>query len=398
MVHKKCISLPRIIKSRWHRHRVSHTYFLHKEHFERLDCIMCHNEVNTEYGSYYCADCNVILHVNCATRDPFLFYVVSPENEDEKPLDIHLSSITNVIERNDAGEATIIEHFKHNHYLTLSDNIREYGDKFCDGCMLLISDSFYYCSECGFFLHKACAELPKMKPIWHHGCQLANLALTSDNIFRCELCDFLSNGLAYKCRVCGGHVCLRCQALPPDALSCPGHEHPLLFYYDFDGQCCACGVHKMRAFSCKDCDYSVEPLCMLLPTRVSHKCDEHLLALTYHDINDYSKHHYCDICERERDPKRWFYHCTTCDTSAHVKCVLGEYPFIKTGSIYKEGDHLHPLTFVKKIKHYPACTKCGEPCEELALECAEAECNYLVHWKCMNPYASEYGYLKGTDF
>ncbi|KAH1096096.1 hypothetical protein J1N35_013017 [Gossypium stocksii] len=48
MVHKKCISLPRIIKNRWHHHRVSHTYFLHKEHFERLDCIMCHDEVNTE--------------------------------------------------------------------------------------------------------------------------------------------------------------------------------------------------------------------------------------------------------------------------------------------------------------------------------------------------------------
>ncbi|MBA0827533.1 hypothetical protein Goarm_012309, partial [Gossypium armourianum] len=61
---------------------------------------------------------------------------------------------------------------------------------------------------------------------------------------------------------------------------------------------------------------------MLLPTRVRHKCDEHLLALTYHKITDYLEHHYCDICERKRDPKSWFYHCTTCDTSAHVKCVL----------------------------------------------------------------------------
>ncbi|KAH1096094.1 hypothetical protein J1N35_013015 [Gossypium stocksii] len=380
MVHKKCISLPHIIKSRWHHHPVSHTYFLHKEHFERLDCMICHNEVNTEYGSYYCVDCNIIFHVNCATRDKDFYYIVSLENKDGKPLDISLNS-TNVLERNDAGEATIIEHFKHNHYLTLSDKIREYGNKCCDGCMLLISDSFYYCSECEFFLHKTCAELPKMKPIWYHLCQSATLVLTSDNIFRCEICYFLSNGLAYKCNECGTHTCLRCQALPPDALTCPGHEHPLLYYYDFDGQCSAC-----------------EPICMLLPTRARHKCDEHLLALTYYDINDYSKYHHCDICEQKRDLKCWFYHCTTCDTSAHVKCILGEYPFIKTGSIYKEGDHPHPLTFVKKIKHYPACTKCGEPCEELALECAEAECNYLVHWKCMNPYGSEYGFLKYKDF
>ncbi|XP_016729423.1 uncharacterized protein [Gossypium hirsutum] len=280
MVHRKCISLPHIIKIRWHHHPVSHIYFLHKEHFERLDCMICHIEVNEEYGSYYSVDCNIIFHVNCATRDPLFFYVVSPENEDEKPLDISLNSITNVLERNDAGEATIIEHFKHNHYLTLSDKIREYGNKCCDGCMLLISDSFYYCSECEFFLHKACAELPKMKKsIWTHFCQLATLFLTSDNIFRCEICDFLSNGFAYKCNECGRHTCLRCQAIPPDALSCPGHEHPLLYYYDFVGRCSACGLDVKRAFSCKDCNYSVDPLCMLLPTRVSHKCDEHLLAL-----------------------------------------------------------------------------------------------------------------------
>ncbi|MBA0737744.1 hypothetical protein Gogos_011192 [Gossypium gossypioides] len=80
---------------------------------------------------------------------------------------------------------------------------------------------------------------------------------------------------------------------------------------------------------------------MLLPTRARHKYYEHLLALSYHEINDYSEHHYCNICERKRDPKSWFYHCTTCDTSA------------------------------KKINYYPECTKCGEPCEELALECAE---------------------------
>ncbi|MFQ6627762.1 hypothetical protein Gotur_008135 [Gossypium turneri] len=74
-----------------------------------------------------------------------------------------------------------------------------------------------------------------MKPVWHHGCQLE----TSDNIFKCEICCFLSNGFAYKCNECGGHVCLCCATLRPDALTCPGHEYPLLFYYDFYGQCCA---------------------------------------------------------------------------------------------------------------------------------------------------------------
>ncbi|PPD71980.1 hypothetical protein GOBAR_DD31128 [Gossypium barbadense] len=163
-----------------------------------------------------------------------------------------------------------------------------------------------------------------MKPVWHHGCQLEALVLTSDNIFKCEICCFLSNGFAYKCNECGGYVCLRCATLRPDALTCPGHDHPLLFYYDFNGQCCACGEDIKVAFNCKDCNYSVDPNYMLLPIRARHKCDEYLLALSYHEINDYLEHYYCDICERKRDPKSWFYHCTICDTSAHVKCVLGE--------------------------------------------------------------------------
>ncbi|XP_052887631.1 uncharacterized protein LOC128296458 [Gossypium arboreum] len=195
------IMLPRIIKSRFHGHRVFHTYCLDKKDSGRLDCIICHDEVNMEYGSYYCTKCNIILHVNCAVGDSSLFYAISPEDEDEKPLDVSFNSITDVLNRNDAGEATIIEHFKHNHYLILSD-------KCCDGC---------------------------------------------------EKCKFVSNGFAYKCNECEEHICLQCATLPPDALTYPEHEHPLLFYNDFDGQCSACGNNIITAFGCNDCNYSVDP-------------------------------------------------------------------------------------------------------------------------------------------
>ncbi|PPS18519.1 hypothetical protein GOBAR_AA02047 [Gossypium barbadense] len=118
------------------------------------------------------------------------------------------------------------------------------------------------------------------------------------------------------------------------------------------------------------------------PTRVRHNCNDDPLKLTYHKINDYVKYHYCDICEEKKDPKYWFYHCETCDTSAHVDCVLGEYPLIKLRNIYNEGDHPHPLTFAKKFPYYPKCVECGEPCEDLSLEFAEPGCNYIAHWKC----------------
>ncbi|MBA0737833.1 hypothetical protein Gogos_011273 [Gossypium gossypioides] len=124
--------------------------------------------------------------------------------------------------------------------------------------------------------------------------------------------------------------------------------------------------------------------CFSLPITAQHKCDEHLLSLTHHDDNNYSESHYCDICEKSRDPNSWFYHCAICDTSAHVGCVLGKYPFLKLKSIYKKKGHPHPLTIVKKY-YYPDCDKCDKPCEDLALECSKSECKYIVHWNCAAP-------------
>ncbi|XP_040965711.1 uncharacterized protein [Gossypium hirsutum] len=390
MVHKKCISLPRIIEHAFHVHRVFHTYFIRKEYFESLNCIWCHEVVHTEHGSYFCADCSVILHVDCALKEEQLYCIVSQENEADKSLDIPVNSITEVLETNDAGEATLIEHCEHMHYLMLSDNIREHGDKCCDGCLLLISAKFYHCSRCDFFLHKSCAELPKMKLFSKHACGetefysgLKPLILTSACMFKCGLCMYLSNGFSYKCNECGSPICLRCFALSlQDVVKIPWHKHPLLLYYNYQGQCSACGKDVVCPFRCKDCNIHLCPWCVLRPIRVRHKCDKHLLALTYDKINDYAKYHYCDICEKERDPKNWFYYCETCDTSAHVDCVLGEYPLIKLGSIYNEGEHPHPLTFVKKFPYYPECIECGERCEDLSLECAEPGCNYIAHWKC----------------
>ncbi|XP_022761720.1 uncharacterized protein LOC111307776 [Durio zibethinus] len=393
IVHKKCTSLPRVIKSKWHDHLLFHTYFLEEEEaFKSLDCLICHEEVNTELGNYCCSDCNIIFHVNCVTEDKDSYFMVSLENEGEKSSeslellpDISIESITCVFERNDAGEATKIEHFKHIHNLMLSDKITG-CDKSCDGCVLPILDSFYYCSQCDFFLHKACAELPKKKHVWHHHCRQP-LILISDDAFRCEYCDFISNGFAYKCNECGRQTCLRCViALSPGARTSPKHEHPLLYYIEHEVRCSACGEYIYGAFCCKECNFALHCGCFSLPTTARHKCDEHLLILTNHDSNNYSECYYCDICEKRRDPNHWFYHCATCDKSAHIDCVLGEFPFIKLGGIYKYEDHPHPLTFVNKIYYYPDCIRCGEPCQGLALECAKSGCNYIVHWTCMAPY------------
>ncbi|KAK8315939.1 hypothetical protein V6Z11_A13G005700 [Gossypium hirsutum] len=329
MVHKKCISLPCIIQHTLHVHRIFHMYFILKEYFESLNCMMCHEVVDIELSSYFCT-CNVIFH----------YCIVSQKTRD-KPV----KSITKVLEMNDAEEATVIEHCKHKHHLMLSDNIREHGDKCCDGCLLLISAKFYHCSRCDFFLHKSCAELPKMKLFSKHFL-LRNaiffgskpFILTSDDIFKCVECGVLSNGFSYKCNECGNHMCLRCFALfLQDAVKITGHKHPILFYYGYEEQ-----------LVCSATNYT------------KHKCDDHILRLTYDKINDYA-----NICEEKRDPKHWFYHCETCEQIT-----------------FNYEDHPHPLTFIKKIHYYPERNKCGKPCDDISIECVESKCKSIAHWEC----------------
>ncbi|KAB2039541.1 hypothetical protein ES319_D02G016900v1, partial [Gossypium barbadense] len=382
MVHKKCTSLPRIIKSKWHDHRLFHKYFLPDE-FTSSDCMICHDEVDPEHGSYCCSYCNITFHVRCVTEDKRSYSIVSLENEDE----MHHESSISVIERNDAGEATKIKHFKHMHNLMLSPFVGGYENS-CHGCMLPISDPFYCCSECGFFLHKACAELPKMMNLWHHHCQ-EPLALISDKAFKCQECGHIPNAFAYECCGCEDKICLRDMiAYTPGAQTCLKHDHPLFYYRVHQekgkGKCNACGQPR-GVLCCKDCNFGLHLDCFALPIIAGHKCDEHLLSLTDHDDNSYSESHRCDICEKSRDPNRWFYHCATCDTSAHVDCVLGKYSFLKLGSIYEETGHPHPLTIVKKKYYYPDCDKCSKPCEDVALECSKSECKYIVHWNCVTP-------------
>ncbi|MBA0577569.1 hypothetical protein Golob_027469 [Gossypium lobatum] len=200
------------------------------------------------------------------------------------------------------------------------------------------------------------------------------------------MCFHITNGFAYECSECESSTCLRCViALTPGARTCLKHEHPLRFYRQCEGKCNACSRYSWRAFCCKDCNFVLHLGCFSLPITAQHKCDEHLLSLTHHDDNNYSESHYCDICEKSRDPNSWFYHCAICDTSAHVGCVLGKYPFLKLKSIYEEKYHPHPLTIVKKKYYYPDCDKCDKPCEDLALECSKSECKYIVHWNCAAP-------------
>ncbi|KAH1055344.1 hypothetical protein J1N35_033409 [Gossypium stocksii] len=169
IVHKKYISLPRIIKFSRHDHCIFHKYFLETRELTKQDCKICFKEVRLERGSYSCVKqgCNYVVHVNCVLEHQKLYEVIEDEKQWEELYEKSMqSSIIRVIEVNEAGEATKIQHFSHQHCLVLAYKMEEEIDRKCDGCMLSISALFYYCLECPFFLHKTCAELPRIKQHW----------------------------------------------------------------------------------------------------------------------------------------------------------------------------------------------------------------------------------------
>ncbi|XP_052488053.1 uncharacterized protein LOC128041774 [Gossypium raimondii] len=156
-VHKKCTSLPHIIKFSRHDHCIFHKHFLQTRELTRQDCKICFSEVKLDRGSYSCRKpgCNYVVYVNCVLEDYTLYEVIEDEKQFEELEEKSIqSSIIRVIEVNEAGEATKIQHFSHQHCLVLADKMEEEIDRKCEGCMLPISNIFYCCSECPFFFIK----------------------------------------------------------------------------------------------------------------------------------------------------------------------------------------------------------------------------------------------------
>ncbi|XP_017976595.1 PREDICTED: uncharacterized protein LOC18599046 [Theobroma cacao] len=390
VIHKNCIRLPSAVKIMRHPHRITFQHFLRQKKSNKRMCNICQEEVNTEYGSYYCYICHqYIAHVGCATDD-YIWDETNPDDEDQRSKGA-LSLITSVIEEVRHGEdviAAVIKHAFHQHILILTLGGEVKDDRSCNGCMRPLSTPFFSCEQCQFFLHKKCVELPSVKqhPLHRHPLVLYK-PNNAEYPRTCSACLQLHHGFTYNCEKCNFHIDIDCSLLS-DTLKHESHgAHHLYLDHRYEGNCSASGEHitfRTGAYRCKHCEsFALSFKCIKLPRTASYKYDKHLLTLTYFDRVDPNQC-YCDICEEERDPKYWFYHCAYCDTSVHPQCVLGELPYIKLGSIYIHHVHPHRLTFVRKIWDCPPCSICGELCINQALECTKLGCNFIIHWKCKN--------------
>ena len=376
LIHSNCSSFSRTIKIRDHEHPLKLIYSVHqvKEHAS-IFCELCHKEVKTEYAIYYCQKCNYAAHLRC-TRGRGLRMDMNAMIE--SPQVGFIGNVTGIIKdinrvENQKDQPPEIKHFSHQHDLII--NYEEVKiDKLCDGCMQLISPPFYNCAQCNFFLHNICAKLPTKAthPNVSFHLTLLSQAPFSNGVFKCFFCKQYRHGFAYKTEGYMYFFCIQCLALQ-ETFQHEAHQHPLFFDETILGQNCKF-CEGTAIFVCSPCNLFLDPSCATLPPTADHKYDEHPLKLT---SEDKSEEYYCLICEQERDPSHLFYYCAKCDFSAHPRCVIGKYPYIKFGKTYNDEHHQHPLTFVKKTKFSPPCDVCGDQFDEVALECTR--CKLTIH-------------------
>ncbi|XP_059446467.1 uncharacterized protein LOC132178015 [Corylus avellana] len=371
LIHGKCARFSCIIKITRHDHSLTLTYSL-RQLKEPLDnnvfCKLCYQKVKTEYAAYCCQKCDYVAHLDCALEDE--------ESAFLKLVHESVDLATNAMLVEVAGK---IKHFSHDQHHLILSNEELMGDKLCDGCMKLISTPFYSCTQCNFFLHIRCAQLPKRKRYQHHD---HPLTLNSQGpliggLFRCHACDNVRHGFTYTCDMCRCELYLdvHCCSIP-ETLKHEGHQHSLFLAINSNQRCHVCNCsssEKPGIFICIECDFALGFECATLPlvARQEHY-DDHLLKLTY-IAEKHCGEYYCLICEKERYPNHWFYYCAICDFSAHSECVLGKYPYVKFGSTFMvKNDHQHPLTFVPK-------TESSRPCDACECLTARGKVLYIVN-------------------
>ncbi|KAJ9173356.1 hypothetical protein P3X46_016501 [Hevea brasiliensis] len=224
-----------------------------------------------------------------------------------------------------------IKHISHVHPLTLYPENNVHHEVCCKGCEKNCSILAYGCSNCNFYLHKSCAELPlEIMNSYHPAHPLILLNVGSQNLkkVKCNFCLKECGGFVFRCGECNFNLDVDCAFLKP-TVEFMKHSHLLTVVDNIYGEleCCACNRSCISspAFRCLECDYNLHLVCGPLPVTIKHKC--HIDPLTLKDFyvedEDDDDEFYCDACEERRDPKLCVYYCEIgCPMIVEVKCVL----------------------------------------------------------------------------
>lgn len=303
--------------------------------------------------------------------------------------------------------ADYINHWAHkDHPLVLLDHVqlsninttemmnRNDDQVLCDCCVRpILTDPFYGCAQCKFFVHTFCAELPLVaKHPLHEEHELVIHKHVKPNIYvKCNMCNNICNGMFFYCKTCNFYLDIKCASLP-STIKYVAHRHPLRqLFNDSWAYCKACGKwdRAYRCFGCKDCKFFLHESCIFLPGTINHRWDPHPIPLVHPPIKDHPEEFYCEICEQEIDgTSHSFYFCRACDQSFHVLCLSPYYNYsnVKFGATNIRVDkHPHSLTLAAMQQHKLPHSKCGNCSDRIPdgspmLECQP--CHFRLCRKC----------------
>ncbi|KAJ0669404.1 putative chromatin regulator PHD family [Helianthus annuus] len=291
----------------------------------------------------------------------------------------------------------------------------------CDGCVRPIMDvPFYKCAQhhCSFVLHEWCTRLPS--EIKHHPDHpkhtivlLPKVPKNYSDVFYCEVCRLPCNGFAYGCKQCSNfYIDIHCGFIP-DVITHEAHPNHLLQRVEASHMfeikfmsfhktyriCKACDQFVDRGYHCPTCDIYWDKDCaLLLPGKVKHRYDKHPLSLRYYPAENHSSKYFCEICEDELNPTKWFYHCNMCASSMHTACAslklhcekpaffrnnVFRYINVKFGVTREIMDHPHPVTLVRGwIEADGQCMACHRPLDDDFIYMC-MQCKFALHRSCV---------------
>ncbi|KAL1551748.1 hypothetical protein AAHA92_19548 [Salvia divinorum] len=262
-------------------------------------------------------------------------------------------------ERGEDEERDMVDHWSHEHPLTLVETRRE--DE-CYGCEQSFSsgEQAYGCIIEGCqgskLLHEECAVMArKIQHPLHpqHILIQQRPARPSPFVllflwFKCDFCDGNIFSSFYECASprCTFKIHLRCAqgggvmdalADDDDEQRCAMIRHPShpshelkLWRRRCSFKCDACGATRRgSSYTCTNeaCQYWIHERCATLPLTMEREVHHHSLSLCFHAPSEYITFDYkCDICSKPLQPKNWMYHCQICRYIVHINCAFTKLP------------------------------------------------------------------------
>ncbi|GLT99257.1 hypothetical protein SLE2022_167050 [Rubroshorea leprosula] len=281
-----------------------------------------------------------------------------------------------------------IEHFLHDHPLSLIQDLEDYEQFRCSGCEKGLSSPSYGCSYCGFFLHKSCSQIQRQLQHYFHPCSLELIIRSESSDYTCNACFNHRSDFRFRCQKCDFHLDLECALMSTTVKTKEDgqiqhftHWHPLRFV-DLNKEqdqvfCSICQkLCSDAVYGCRKCKFFLHHSCMDIPQVIN----QHQFHPKHSLILLTTQSYKCQGCDKHCSGLA--YRCGQCDFQLDVKCALLPTADCEGAEWIQHFTHQHPLQLVdpEKEEDEVHCSICGKLCSDLIYGCKK--CNFFLHYSC----------------